>query len=530
MSTFEPAEWQRCIRWSIVHLCRHGDTDIFPLPIEFRFLESAADEVAERLSSLDLGSLQPINLLESLAPKGKVSFRLAHQMFPVDAVIFTAAVAMIGGKIELVRRPEEEHTAFSYRFKPTEDGKFFSDIRTYHHWLRHQMGFAFKPPIYEFVVETDISDFYQRIYHHRLENALQDCAGNTGLTRLIKRFVGVWRAKQSFGLPVGGSAARLLAELVLNDTDNALLSEGYEYTRYVDDFVILIKRGQDPYDALTFIAEHLAMTEGLSLGASKTRIRPIQEYGNELSIESGEDDQQAERSATERLFWSAYDADGSDDPALYELASHDLAKELREELEADVWNVGKVRILLRAIKLTRNDDAFKFVLDNLELIIPFARELVALLAEYRGVGGNLDHDISRRIVDAILQRSIRKLHVVQAWLLEVFVRGICDLPRDQLNRLDGIKSTLCRRQIMLLRGRIDDKAYFRRYKTRIDEFNPWLQSTFIIGASCLPEDEYFTWLRATGPRLSWRLAESYCRWAASGARACLTPEARPEDQ
>ena len=57
-----------------------------------------------------------------------------------------------------------------------------------------------------------------------------------GAVRFIKKHISIIRAKQSFGLPVGGSSARLLAELALVDTDQALRDKGLKATRFVDDF------------------------------------------------------------------------------------------------------------------------------------------------------------------------------------------------------------------------------------------------------------------------------------------------------
>ena len=42
-------------------------------------------------------------------------------------------------------------------------------------------------------------------------------------------------------MPVGGSAARLLAELALSDTDNALVDWEFRRHRFVDDFRIFLR-------------------------------------------------------------------------------------------------------------------------------------------------------------------------------------------------------------------------------------------------------------------------------------------------
>jgi hypothetical protein len=111
-----------------------------------------------------------------------------------------------------------------------------------------------------------------------LENLLDEVAPKHGASRFIIKHIKVIRAKQSFGLPVGGSAARLLAELALADTDLALKQDGRLVTRFVDDFRIFLRADEDPYDALAFLAEQLGISEGLSLNVAKTRIETRAEF------------------------------------------------------------------------------------------------------------------------------------------------------------------------------------------------------------------------------------------------------------
>ena len=81
---------------------------------------------------------------------------------------------------------------------------------------------------HDVILSTDISDFYPRIYHHRLENALNDATQNTEVVRRILFILAkLTPGEVSFGLPVGGHAARVLAEAVLNRTDR-LLQTGHQ--------------------------------------------------------------------------------------------------------------------------------------------------------------------------------------------------------------------------------------------------------------------------------------------------------------
>ena len=56
-------------------------------------------------------------------------------------------------------------------------------------------------------IVTDISDFYQRIYFHRIENVLEDAGCPKGPADLVKKIIKTTRARQSYGLPVGSAAS-----------------------------------------------------------------------------------------------------------------------------------------------------------------------------------------------------------------------------------------------------------------------------------------------------------------------------------
>ena len=90
--------------------------------------------------------------------------------------------------------------------------------------------------------------------------------------------LGAWRAGQSFGLPVGPSASRLIAEVTVHDVDQALLGERLTFTRYIDDFRIFCNSRKDAYTALATLADILWKHHGLTLAAQKTQILPVEVF------------------------------------------------------------------------------------------------------------------------------------------------------------------------------------------------------------------------------------------------------------
>ncbi|MGK9338736.1 RNA-directed DNA polymerase [Sinorhizobium meliloti] len=505
---------RQAILWSLEHITRHGDTDIFPYPLEFEFFQDRKQQIADALAAENTATFRPLSSLDSLVPKSRHGFRVAHQLYPSDAVMLLAATSSIGHQIEVARGPAISRAGFSYRFRPGEDFVMFAEGCRYSQWLVHQFGqvqFA-DDDEYTHVVEADISDFYQRIYHHRLENCLQEAVGEVTETRMIMSFMRDIRARQSFGIPVGGNAARLLAELALLDIDRALAAEGYEFTRYVDDFRIFIRAGQDPYNALAFLADGLWAGEGLSLASSKTRVIPFEHYRQNLELFSGEDTAQAEASAAERLLYAIYESEDSTEP-LAQLANIDLVAEISEEIDREFWDLGKIRILLRCMKLTKDPNAVQFVRENYGLLIPFAKEVVLLMEELTAEGEISFQDIETGIVELILSPAVRHLHVTRAWLLELFVRGVINISAFQARRLDVLNHTLDQRALFRIRAGLGEVHYFRQRKARIHELTPWLQPAFLYSAACLPAEEYRTWLGNIRQNLSFPLSSLFVDWA-----------------
>ena len=91
---------------------------------------------------------------------------------------------------------------------------------------------------HKYVVLCDISDCYHRIAHHRLENALEQLPKHAPQSKYLENILTHFSSTNSYGVPVGGPAARMLVELVLNLTDQILKSHGIKFCRYADDYHI----------------------------------------------------------------------------------------------------------------------------------------------------------------------------------------------------------------------------------------------------------------------------------------------------
>jgi hypothetical protein len=504
------------LKTAVKHLCRYGDTDVLPHLPELAFYSGEQKAVIAELSKLDLDSYKPSGAVEVLAPKSRYGFRIAHQLSALDNLLLLAAVVQIGDKIEAKRQPINMRRAFSYRFASNSaTGKVFRADRTFKDWLHRQQGLLDQNKSIKTVVSTDISDFYAGIKFHRLENLLDEVAPSNGASRFIKKHIKIIRAKQSFGLPVGGSAARLLSELALIDTDQALRDKNLLVTRFVDDIRIFLKGNESPYEALGSLAEHLSINEGLSLNAAKTSVSTRAQYVKRLGFLISDVEEEAEGVALDALTSELYFDDDPDPDDLAKLKGVNLVELLEKEIEQEPWDMGRIKVIFRALKIAKPNEAIQFLLENFSDLVIFAKDMCLLMEELDAdVPGCFD-DLRDEALDAIVTPPASSVQTIRTWLLEIFVRGIVQISLAQIKRIENLNAVTDRRQLLLIRGRCDDKNYFRKQKTAIENFPDFELSCLVWGASCLPTDEYEKWIDTVKGHFAKPLGGLYLKWLAA---------------
>lgn len=514
---------------AVDHMHRFGDTDIFPHLPELLFFAEQKSAVVDELAALDLDSYSPGGAMECLAPKSRYGFRIAHQLGAVDSILLLASVIEIAPSIERVRQPGPE--AFSYRFGVGPNGQIFLSGRSFKAWLKHQENILSRSPAaFTKVLYTDISDFYQRINFHRLENYLDECAAGHGASRFIKKHIKAIRAKQSFGLPVGGAASRLLAELTLCDTDKLLADQGILATRFVDDFRIFLRAGEDPYEVLALLADHLAINEGLSLNVSKTLVLSASEFAQRLSASLTDIDEHAEEAALTSLTADIYMDDDPDPDDVEKLKNLNLIGFLEGELSKDSWDVGHIKVIFRALRITRKPESIDYIKENFGRLLMFAKELALLMQELERDENGCFDDMLDVVIDAILKPPASSVHLIQAWLLELFVRGVIDIPLSKIRRLETLSFPLHKRQLLLIRGRKSDTNYFRRQKTAADQYSTLELPCLVWGAGCLPQDELSNWLPSIKSKLKTPTSVQMCDWILKNKNSLSAKLGTPLDE
>ena len=266
---------------AIDNVISHGDTDVFPHPFENLIFFDRRDGVLDLLESIHRDpnfaeriALSPPSNESMLAPIGYTGFRWATQLDPLWNLYLLGLVLSVADVIEVARINVDRSIVFSYRYSYDDNSHdvFRRDIG-WTQFMFHSLSLSHEA---RYVVVCDISDFYQRLGHHRLENALGQLPGLEDARSRIMTILSYFSGNRSYGLPVGGPAARLLSELVLNQVDRLLLLNKVRFCKFADDYHIFTDSMEHAYDVLVFLSEKLLQNEGLTLQKSKLAIHKSQ--------------------------------------------------------------------------------------------------------------------------------------------------------------------------------------------------------------------------------------------------------------
>ena len=100
---------------------------------------------------------------------------------------------------------------------------------------------------YRYVVEVDLSKYFDTLNHDLLLNILRRKIKDKRLIELIKKFLksGVMDngviVKTEEGSPQGGPLSPLLANIYLNEFDQEMSRRGANIVRYADDIIVEAK-------------------------------------------------------------------------------------------------------------------------------------------------------------------------------------------------------------------------------------------------------------------------------------------------
>lgn len=262
--------------FALRHITTYYDTDFFPRTEEFLAIQHSWDEVKSHILESDLDHILSAPPLVEPWPKTRSGFRIVHRPEPLDSIIFAALAKTIAADVETARASPE--VACSYRISES-DKSFFAEGSGFNVYRKRCENLSAD---FQFVLSADISDFYNKIYLHRLQNAIQSATDNPpGISKRIEYFLTVLNTRASQGIPVGPAASIIMAEATLIDADQFIYGRGFEHVRYVDDFRIFGNSHQELQTLFQDFCVYLHENQRLSLSSEKTRISKSEDFINQ---------------------------------------------------------------------------------------------------------------------------------------------------------------------------------------------------------------------------------------------------------
>jgi len=498
--TFESA-----IELALRNIAEFGDTDVFPRPFEnYMFFDNPAECRARLLdvhNNLDLYlASQPPSTIVTLTQVGYTGFRWATQIEPFWNAYYLALVISLAEQIESSRIPVDAKTVFSYRYlRDANSAKLFSDSS----WRDYKLRSLELSRENEFVVVTDVADFYPRVYHHRIENSLLRLPGAGDLPKRIMQLLSQFSNNVSYGLPIGGPASRILAELALSPVDKHLFSRRISFCRYADDFSLFCKTKADAYNFLVLLSEKL-FNEGLILQKAKTRIlsaREFQEISEFLDPKMNDDSNVTDEQKLLNI------------PIRYDPYSSETPNEDYEILKAAVQEVDILGILgrevgktaidptiskqainaIRAIDASSRSGAIKMLLEstNLEILSPV---FVSVMRMIRGIYCELDEDDKTFVDKALVNVYDTQPHLLSVSLnLSYFLQALSLRHSDRKEEIlvelfDENGNALIRRQIILAMAHWRCFYWLTDIRKRYSSLSDWEKRAFILASYVLGDE------------------------------------------
>lgn len=492
--------------WALKHVRKEGDTDLFPQPFEFEVIKKYWPTVRTDLKKIQINSHTWQGPRRLMVPKSEFGFRTVCQLDPLDSILFAALIREIGAKIEGKRLPQSQNSVFSYRFNPSASGRLYSASTGWEEFWKVSSTHCDAHP---FVLVADLNDFYNQIYHHTIENQLNECGVGTGYWHALRNLLANVTEGVSRGVPIGPHPSHLIAEMSMIPVDQFMQSEGLVFTRYVDDIHVFCTSKLAARSALYKLADFLDKTQKIQFNRQKTRIVESRDYKavcEENSVDKPINDLEREilktvRSHTKSPYERIRIPKLSNDD-LAKLSQENIEKVLQGYLEAEEVDYIRLRWFIRRLAQVGVGGGVAFMVRRFDELLPAVAEVgkyfEAAATNFDGEWKDIGDDLLKLYRADVVQAS-EYLKIV---ILSLFSR-IKDLNHiSSLTSLYAESSAMCQRKIMLAAAQAKAASWLSTLKGAYKNADPWNRRAIIYSLRALPKDERDFWLKSVKRRVA----------------------------
>lgn len=508
-------------QWALNHALNVGDTFALPRPFEFNAMNFDWSNMVTYLQHVDVTNWPSRPHRAVLAPKGKYAFRVITQLDPLDFIIYAALIREIAEDVESKRIPVGNNIVFSYRVSINQEGRLFDPAIGYEQFRQRAKDLLESETTITHVAVTDIADFYNRIYVHRLENALQTTSANPSHISAITKLLSAWNGTETFGIPVGSEPSALLAEITISDIDEALLANGVRFIRYNDDYRLFCQSHTEAYKQLAFLADILYRNHGLTLQPQKTFVVSADQFRERFLINPEEREIHSLKEKLEAILValgldSPYEPIEYDDlePEQQELVdSLNLDDLLQEELSSNSTDFAVVKFVLGRKAQLGEDSMVDQLLNEIDTVYPAFPQIIQYLAGLRNLTPERYKEIGSKVLDLLDNSIISELEYHRMWGLSLFTESTqWDCEERFFRMLNSSAYMSSRRELVLAMGKTHQRHWFQSQWRNLFNEAPWPRRAVLAAASCLTLDARRHWYSSVEAKLD-HLEKTVMRWA-----------------
>ena len=423
-----------------------------------------------------------------------------------DRIVYQYLVDDLAEAVEPSLVPIDEGIVHSYRYAgDREAAEMFvgTEIASYGTFQERVTAIG---ETHAFIVVADVADFYERLYHHVLENLLRGLGAPAETVTATMGLLRRMRRGTSYGIPQGLWPSDYLGNLYLDSVDKSLVRRGLHYCRFVDDIRIGVESIAEGERVLQILEKELEPL-GLSLNTGKTLIVPSDQIEQVLMRYRA---QLGAISTQLRAAWLAaapYEISEEELPQFDQaVTTASLVALFREQLQLSSPDATALRFCVKRLRALVVVDVLEEILANLDRLVVVTQAVVPYLVKIAGETENGPLVAGR--VTQYLAGDKPAYDWQIMWLLQLLYR-LADLPpetltfvRDRvLNGRRGHDAVTV--SAILLLGKHGDHAD-RDSLVRIydREASPWVKRAILFAIQDLPttqRNHFYNYCRGQDP-------------------------------